>query len=27
MGNFQAYQGVAAIIFMLVGSNILRRVS
>ena len=27
MGTFQAYQGVAAIIFMLVGSNILRRVS
>ena len=27
MGNFQAYQGVAAILFMLVGSNILRRVS
>jgi len=27
MGKFQAYQGVAAILFMLVGSNILRRVS
>lgn len=27
MGEFQAYQGVAAIIFMLIGSNILRRVS
>lgn len=27
MGVFQAYQGVAAIFFMLVGSNILRRVS
>jgi AAA family ATP:ADP antiporter len=27
MGTFQAYQGVAAIFFMLVGSNILRRVS
>lgn len=27
MGTFQAYQGVAAIIFMLIGSNILRRVS
>jgi len=27
MGTFQAYQGVAAIIFMLVGSNILRRVT
>jgi AAA family ATP:ADP antiporter len=27
MGTFQAYQGVAAILFMLVGSNILRRVS
>lgn len=27
MGNFQAYQGVAAILFMIVGSNILRRVS
>ena len=26
MGTFQAYQGVAAITFMLVGSNILRRV-
>lgn len=27
MGMFQAYQGVAAILFMIVGSNILRRVS
>ena len=27
MGTFQAYQGFAAIFFMLVGSNILRRVS
>ncbi|GAB4163661.1 MAG: ATP/ADP exchange transporter Tlc1 [Rickettsiaceae bacterium] len=27
MGVFQAYQGIAAIFFMLVGSNILRRVS
>lgn len=27
MGTFQAYQGVAAIFFMLIGSNILRRVS
>jgi AAA family ATP:ADP antiporter len=27
MGVFQAYQGVAAILFMIVGSNILRRVS
>jgi AAA family ATP:ADP antiporter len=27
MGEFQAYQGVTAILFMIVGSNILRRVS
>lgn len=27
MGQFQAYQGITAIIFMLIGSNILRRVS
>ncbi len=27
MGQFQAYQGVAAILFMIVGSNILRKVS
>ncbi len=27
MGNFQFYQGLAAIFFMLIGSNILRRVS
>lgn len=27
MTNFQAYQGITAIIFMLIGSNILRRVS
>jgi len=27
MGTFQAYQGVTAIFFMLIGSNILRRVS
>ncbi len=27
MGNFQAYQGAAAIFFMLIGSNILRKVS
>ncbi|MGC0371798.1 MAG: hypothetical protein DGJ47_000499 [Rickettsiaceae bacterium] len=27
MGTFQVYQGIAAIFFMLVGSNILRRVS
>ncbi|WP_341755218.1 Npt1/Npt2 family nucleotide transporter [Candidatus Tisiphia endosymbiont of Ptychoptera albimana] len=27
MGQFQAWQGVAAILFMIVGSNILRRVS
>jgi ATP:ADP antiporter, AAA family len=27
MGTFQAYQGVVAILFMLVGSNILRKVS
>jgi len=27
MGTFQAYQGVAAIFFMLIGCNILRRVS
>jgi len=27
MGNFQGYQGVVAILFMIVGSNILRKVS
>jgi AAA family ATP:ADP antiporter len=27
MGTFQAYQGFAAIFFMLIGSNILRRVT
>ncbi len=27
MGKFQAYQGIVAILFMIVGSNILRRVS
>lgn len=27
MGKFQAYQGITAILFMIVGSNILRRVS
>ncbi|WP_194966556.1 Npt1/Npt2 family nucleotide transporter [Rickettsia endosymbiont of Cardiosporidium cionae] len=27
MGNFQAYQGITTIIFMIIGSNILRKVS